>query len=448
MNQVRSTAIWGIRYGLPGLVLRGAARRGDLIARLAIDPGIREEPFAAYDQLRARGPLVDNRVVSATATHRVANAVLRDERFVASPSAGPTATLDRLLNAILDPAALGPVDPPSLLTIHPPQHTRIRRLVSRAFTARAIAALGTRVREIAEELLDRIAEGPAAFDLIDAYAAPLPVIVIAEILGVPADMREQFLKWGNDAALTLDPGLRWRDYRRAERSLRELHRWLDGHLARLRREPGSDLLSQLVRLVDDGDRLSDLELRATALLILGAGFETTVNLIGNAVPLLLAHPDQLATLRTEPGGWGNAVDEVLRYDSPVQVTVRQARADADIAGLTVPNGRAVVIMLGGVNHDPEVFADPHRFAVTRANAAEHLAFSAGIHFCLGAQLAKLEASIALEALFDRFPDLATNGTPVRRGNRVLRGFEHLPVRTAPGREASRPGAEQAAQEAQ
>jgi hypothetical protein len=428
MNNVRSTAIWGIRYGLPGLALRGAARRGDLIARLAIDPGIREQPFAAYDELRARGPLVANRIVDATATHRVANAVLRDERFVASPSAGPTATLDRLLTAILDPAALGPVDPPSLLTIHPPQHTRIRRLVSRAFTARAIAALGTRVREIADELLDRIADGPATFDLIDAYAAQLPVIVIAEILGVPTTMREQFLQWGNDAALTLDPGLRWHDYRRAERSLRDLHRWLDQHLARLRRAPGSDLLSQLVRLVDDGDRLTDVELRATALLILGAGFETTVNLIGNAVPLLLAHPDQLATLRTEPRGWANAVHEVLRYDSPVQVTVRQARADAEVAGRQVPKGRAVVIMLGGVNHDPEVFTDPHRFDVTRPNAAEHLAFSAGIHYCLGAQLATLEATTALEALFDRFPDLATGGAPVRRGNRVLRGFEHFPMR--------------------
>jgi cytochrome P450 len=213
---------------------------------------------------------------------------------------------------------------------------------------------------------------------------------------------------------------------------------LGDHIATLRRNPGDDLLSELVKINQDGDRLSDEELRVNTLLLLGAGFETTVNLIGNAVALLLEHRDQLEALQADPSGWPNAVDEVLRYDSPVQVTVRVANRATEVAGEPVPAGRAFVLMLGAANRDPEVFSDPDRFDVTRPDARLHLAFSAGIHYCLGAQLARLEAAIALQTLFERFPDLALAGTPVRRGTRVLHGFEHLPVaaRVAATRAAS------------
>jgi hypothetical protein len=202
---------------------------------------------------------------------------------------------------------------------------------------------------------------------------------------------------------------------------------LDEHIADLRRAPGDDLLSELVQISEDGDRLTDQELRVNTLLLLGAGFETTVNLIGNAVALLLQHPDQLAELRFDPAGWPNAVDEVLRYDSPVQVTVRVAREDTELAGQPMKAGQALVLMLGAANRDPAVFTDPDRFDVTRPEARLHLAFSAGIHYCLGAQLARLEASIALQALFERFPDLATAAPPTRRRTRVLHGFEKFPV---------------------
>ena len=426
----RSATAWAIRYGLPGLVIRTSARRGDLIARTTVDPVLLADPFEAYDEMRARCPIVANRGISATAHHHVANRILRDDAFLAGPAPAPTRLLERVLSAAIDPRALGPSDPPSLLAIHPPQHARIRKLVSHAFTPRSIAALAPRIQDVAGELLDHVATGPERFDLIGDYAALLPVTVIAEIIGVPAGMRRQFLEWGNQAALTLDPGLSWRDYRSAERAIRESHDWLDLHIARLRRHPGSDLLSQLIAVRDGSDRLSDTELRVTTLLLLGAGFETTVNLIGNAVRLLLAHPDQLAALREKPEGWGNAVDEVLRYDSPVQITLRTAKADTEVAGQTIRAGRSVVVSLGGANRDPAVFTDPHRFDVTRPNAREHLAFSAGIHYCLGAQLARLEASIALQALFERFPSLALSGTPTRRGTRVLRGYEHLPVARA------------------
>jgi cytochrome P450 len=284
-----------------------------------------------------------------------------------------------------------------------------------------------RVEQIATELLDAM-EGQDHVDLVEAYCAPLPVRVIAEVLGVPPEMQPKMLEWGNAAAVTLDPALRYRQFRDAAHALRQIHAWLADHLVRLRRDPGDDLLSRLATLEDEGESLDEVELRVTALLVIGAGFETTVNLLGNAVTQLLAHPDQLQALKDDPSGWPNAVDEVLRYDSPVQVTVRIAGEDTEVWGHQIPEGRFVSLMLGGANRDPQVFADPQRFDVTRDNARDHLAFSSGIHYCLGASLARLEGALGLRMLFDRFPHLAIDGEPVRREMRVLRGYEHLPVR--------------------
>jgi hypothetical protein len=424
MRWARSAIVWFIRYGLPGFVIKRFARRGDLIARSAVDPTVHDDPADFYRQLREMGPVAGNRVIGASAHHAVVSKVLRSEAFRANPGGGPTALLDKIMLAAIDPRALGPVDIPSLLAIEPPQHTRIRRLVSHAFTPRAIAGYADTIREISDGLLDRAGD---RFDLIDDYASRLPVAVIAKIMGIPDDMHDELLGIGNDAALTLDPAMSWRDFRAADRAVRHAGVLLDEHIADLRRAPGDDLLSELVQISEDGDRLTDQELRVNTLLLLGAGFETTVNLIGNAVALLLQHPDQLAELRFDPAGWPNAVDEVLRYDSPVQVTVRVAREDTELAGQPMKAGQALVLMLGAANRDPAVFTDPDRFDVTRPEARLHLAFSAGIHYCLGAQLARLEASIALQALFERFPDLATAAPPTRRRTRVLHGFEKFPV---------------------
>jgi cytochrome P450 len=314
------------------------------------------------------------------------------------------------------------VDPPSLLAVDPPDHTRYRKLVSKVFTPRAIEALRPRIRELAHELLDRV-PSDRPFDLVDGYAKVLPLTMICEILGVPDELRSDVLHTADAGALLLDPGLTYRQYRYAQSAVREAHRQLGEHIERLRRAPGPDLLSQLAQRGE----LTDLELRSTALLVIGAGFETTVNLIANAVVDLLAHADQLAALRAEPAGWANAVEEVLRFDSPVQVTIRHAKTDVTVGGHPIPAGRAMLVLLAAANRDPEVFADPHTFDVTRANAREHLAFSAGVHFCLGATLARIEAATALEVLFERMPELVVAGPPVRRGTRVLRGYEHLPV---------------------
>lgn len=429
-RRVRSRTTWALRYGVPGFAIRAASRRGDLIARTAADPALRLDPFAAYDEVRSRGPIFDGRLVSATASWSVANHMLRDEAFLVGPGTAPTPRLQAILSRAIDPWALGPADVPSLLALDGLEHTRIRRLVSKAFNARTVAAMAARIRTVADELLDAIeAAGGSSFDLVSQYASLLPVTMIAEILGVPASMHSDFQRIADQAAVTLDPGLTWVDFKRADDAIREAHVLLRDHIAQLRRTPGSSLLSKLIAVTDGPDRLTDAELRTTALLLLGAGFETTQNLIGNAVALLLEHPQQLAGLRADPSGWDNAVDEVLRFDSPVQLTLRIAGESSVIEGVPVPQGRPVVIMIGGANRDPDVFDQPDRFDVTRPNARDHLSFSAGAHYCVGAQLARIEASIGLQALFERFPDVELDEPPVRRGTRTLRGYEHLRLTT-------------------
>jgi cytochrome P450 len=285
------------------------------------------------------------------------------------------------------------------------------------------------MQQLANDLLDGLAASGAngPVDLVERYAALLPVTVISEILGVPLSMQEKFLQWGNGAAVTLDIGIGLGEFRRAESDITALQTWMSGHFQRLRDNPGDDLLSKLVTVEDAEGGLTEIELAGTAMLLLGAGFETTVNLIGNGAVLLVEHPDQLARLQEQPDLWGTAVEEVLRYDSPVQRTARVAMADTEIAGHRVPQGALVACLLGGANRDPAVFDDPHTFDVSRANARDHLAFSAGVHFCLGAALARMEGQIGLQTLFDRFPTLALAGEPHRRGTRVLRGYDAIPV---------------------
>ena len=319
-----------------------------------------------------------------------------------------------------------------MLAVEPPDHTRYRRLVSKVFTARAVESLRPGVQAVADQLLDDVerdlADGPV--DLVASYANLLPVMVIARILGVPADEHAHVLALGNQVAPSLDLGLTWREYREVQCGLLAFNAWVEAHLQRLRRDPGDDLLSQLVTAEDEGARLSDVELRSTAGLLLGAGFETTVNLLGSGAALLMDTPDALALLQAEPHRFPDAVEEALRVESPVQLTGRIAHRDSEVAGVAVPAGRLVTTLLGGANRDPAVFADPHRFDVTRPNAREHLSFSGGRHFCLGAALARLEGEVGLRALFERLPDLQRVPGARRRGTRVLRGWERLPVTRA------------------
>jgi cytochrome P450 len=429
------TIRWAARHGLAKTVLARHAKRGNLDARLMTEAGLRADPFAAYDEIRARGPISSGPFALTSASHSVCGSVLRSDQFGVELRPQQLPGLARRVLAATRGGALTPVDPPSMLAVDPPTHTRYRRLVSKVFTPRAIEALRPRMELLATELLDDLADGgrTGPVDLVGRYAALLPVTVIAEILGVPAAMRDQFLQWGNGGAVTLDIGIGLREFRQAEADLTALRAWMTEHFRRLRTDPGDDLLSQLVQVQDAEGGLTELELAGTAMLLLGAGFETTVNLIGNGTVQLVRHPDELARLRAHPDMWANAVEEVLRYDSPVQRTARVAMADTEIAGQAVRAGSLVACLLGGANRDPEVFTDPHRFDVGRTNARDHLAFSAGVHFCLGAALARMEGQIGLQALFDRFPDLELAGDPHRRGTRVLRGYDRIPVRLAGAR---------------
>ncbi|HKR48545.1 MAG TPA: cytochrome P450 [Pseudonocardiaceae bacterium] len=425
-----------VRHGLVRRAVYRQLRAGDLGSRLMVDPEVRENPFPYYDQLRDQGRIVSSGLALITAHHDICQTVLRSPDFGQlrlDRLPGPL----RLAMKIGGRPVLGPIEPPSMLATDPPHHTRYRKLVTRAFSARAVTAMRSRIEDIAEELLDEIARstpttGPDAgdptVDLVERYASLLPATVIAEMLGAPVAMRRQFLEWGTGASLSLDIGLSYPDFRRSEHDLTALHRWMLNHFAEIRRAPRDGILSALVTAHDQGDRLSLDELSSIAMLLLAAGFETTVNLLGNGAVLLLRHPDQLDVLRAQPQRWAGAVEEILRYESPVQRTGRVALRDTEVAGRRVTAGSLIILLLGGANRDPTVFTDPNRFDVQRTDADQNLAFSSGIHYCIGAALARMEGEIGLRALFQRFPDLTLTGPPHRRPTRVLRGYDTIPVR--------------------
>ncbi len=314
-----------------------------------------------------------------------------------------------------------------MLMTDPPQHTEFRRLVARSFAPRSIATLEARIAEITTELLDAL-EHRSAVDLVADYAAQLPAAVITELLGVPAADTQRVLGWGSTVAPLLDIGIRWTAFRDAIEGLRDVDVYLTEHFRRLRSN-GADGTPFSAMALEGG--LADRELKSNAALLIGAGVETTVNLIGNGIAALLDHPDQLALLRDDPALWPAAVEEILRFDSPVQMTARTAHCDKEIAGVCVPKGAVVVLLLGGANRDPGVFDDPARFDITRPNAKEHLAFASGVHVCLGAALARIEGATALRELFARFPALRLHAPAEPRGLVNLHGYRHLPALVTP-----------------
>ena len=354
--------------------------------------------------------------------HRICREVLRDKRF------GVTAPADfelpwplRGLISRTDPGVANPVEPPAMVIVDPPDHTRYRQLVAQSFTPRAIDTLSSRVAEVTRELIDRIAATPQP-DLIADFAAELPVAIIADILDLPADTHSRLLEWGHSGSPLLDIGIGWKTYRRAIDGLRGVDQYLNEHFRQLRAgQPGDNPFS---RLAADGT-LTDRELTANAALIIGAGFETTVNLIGNGIVMLLQHREQLDQLRDDPHLWPAAIEEILRIDSPVQMTARTAGCEVEIAGHHIAAGDMIALLLGGANRDPHVFTHPDTFDITRANARDHLAFGSGVHACLGAALARIEGAIALRELFAAFPDLRLTAPPQRRGLVNLHGYTRL-----------------------
>jgi cytochrome P450 len=422
------TARWVVLHGLGRFATRRWAAQGDPQARLIADPAVRENPYPIFEEIRAGGDLVPTRLGFISASHAVAFSVLRSDDFRTTSVSSSVLPRLQWIERSTRSGALHPLEPPSLLSVEPPTHTRYRTLVSSVFTARAVAAMRGDVQAVADRLLDELTAENGPIDIVERYCAKLPVAIISDILGVSDTDRELVLEFGDHVAPSLDFALPYRQFRTVERGLVAFDRWLADHIARLRRRPGDDLMSKLIHATADGQQLTDEEVRATAGLVLAAGFETTVNLLGNGVRLLTDHPDQLQILRDEPEHWPNAVDEILRLESPVLLTARVANRDTEVAGCPVPKDSFLVVTLAGANRDPAVFTEPNVFDVRRENASRHLAFSGGRHFCLGAALARAEGEVGLRTLFDRFPDVAAAGPGVRRPTRVLRGWASLPVR--------------------
>ncbi|HYU14595.1 MAG TPA: cytochrome P450 [Candidatus Acidoferrum sp.] len=324
----------------------------------------------------------------------------------------------------------------SFLAHDPPDHTRLRRLVSKAFTARLVERLRPRISELVDSLLAAV---PGETDLISALAWPIPVAIISELLGVPAEDKSRFKSWSAALARGLDPDfmlppaeIAQREKARDEfvdyfRALADRRRGRGNSPIGRGNENGggNDLLSALVAVSDQGDMLTEAELLATCILLLVAGHETTVNLIGNGALALLRHPDQLAWFRAHPEAVAGAVEELLRYDPPVQLTARSALEDLELNGHRMRRGQVILMLIGAANRDPAVFPDPDRLDLTRV-PERHLSFGLGIHYCLGAPLARLEGQIALSKLFQR--EVSQAGEVSYRDNLILRGLATLPVR--------------------
>jgi cytochrome P450 len=388
------------------------------------DPHRVADPYPTYAWLRAARPLWrPTERVYVLSRHEDCAAVLRDPRFGRSE--------EGLRVRRAGPAGEATADEPavrSFLALNPPDHTRLRRLVSRAFTPARVRDLGPRIEAIAAELIDTASASGGPVDLIAALASPLPVTVISELLGVPSADYDRLVAWSDALARGLDPGflISAEDRERQQLARVEFGAYLSELIAERRRSPGDDLVSALAGVVDDGDVLSEEELIATCILLLVAGHETTTSLMGSAVLGLLQHPDQLARLRAEPGLMTGAVEEFLRYDPPVQLTARVALTDASIGARPVAAGSAALMLLGAANRDPALCANPDDLDITRP-PTHHLSFGQGIHFCLGAPLARLETQIVLRLLLQRPDDLGLAGEPAWKENTVLRGLRSLPV---------------------
>ncbi|ONH28876.1 cytochrome P450 [Pseudofrankia asymbiotica] len=381
----------------------------------------RTNPFPLYTRALELGPVA---VIAdgwyLVSSHAAVNRVLRDPRFgIAEPADGSTEH-DAL-------AALNR----SILRANPPGHGRMRSLISSVFTPRRVAALRPAVEKAVDLLLDGLSDAGAdgaPFDFMEEFAFQLPVSVICELLGVPVADRHRFRAPAADLTVALELTADPADLEPAGAAARELSRYFRELITERRGDPGGDLISALIaaRDTDDG-RLSDVELVANLVVLLVAGFETTTNLLGNGLAILFERPRLTARLRSGDVPIAGFVEEVLRYDSPVQATLRVARADGlAVDGRPIPKGGQLVLLIGSANRDPDRYPDPGGFDPTRVGGAP-LAFGAGAHVCLGNSLARLEAGTAFPRLLDRFPDLAPAGAPTRRDRLVLRGYETLPV---------------------
>jgi cytochrome P450 len=389
-------------------------------------PEFRRDPYPFYRSLQTKHPVYFSPVLRGWILSRYSDVVevLQDSRF----------SVDRRQAKIfqrLQPfASLRPdfteAITRSLLMVDPPDHTRLRRLVNKAFTPRVVENLRPRIQVVVDELLDRV-EKQGEMDLIRDLAYPLPVIVISEMLGIASDDHAKFKEWSDALTALVDPMQAEDGMGPAQDAYVQLSAYLRSVFEERRREPRQDLISALVSVEEQGDSLTDAELLSLSALILAAGHETTTNLLGNAVLALLRNPSERRRLQDDPSLIASAVEEFLRYDSPVQITDRVATQDCEVAGQAVRKGVLVGLILAAANRDPEQFAEPDRLDVGRRDN-RHIAFGHGAHFCLGASLARTEAQIAISTLLRRFPDFDGERDPQEwKRSTVLRGPMSLPL---------------------
>jgi cytochrome P450 len=397
-----------------------------------LDPAVHTDPLGWFTRVRERGPVVESRAPDGTPLLLVTRDadvrfVLSDPRFVTSATAVDGAPDPRA--ALMEEMGIPPEAIPymnqSILDAAGADHTRLRKLVSRAFTVRRVAELRPRVQQITDALLDRLAAEDGVVDLVPGFCYPLPITVISELVGVPEGERDQWREWATAMFArdldTIGPAV--------TAMVAHCHELVE----RRRAEPADDLVTGLVHAQEaDGDRLSDVEMVTMILTLVIAGHETTSSLLGRAVPALLAAPDQLERLRRAPEGWPDAVAELMRIESPILVTrARYATEDVEIAGTTVRRGELVQPLLLSANTDPAVHVDPAAFDVARHHDGPgegHVGFGFGVHYCLGAALARQEIEVALSTLFTRFPNLVIEGEPEPFSGLGFRRFTTMPVR--------------------
>ncbi|MEV2211005.1 cytochrome P450 [Streptomyces sp. NPDC050997] len=391
------------------------------------DPAFVAHPYPAYAELRERGRVLryeptDQWLVSH---HADVSALLRDRRL------GRTYQ-HRFTHEDFGRTAPPPEHEPfhtlndhGMLDLEPPDHTRIRRLVSKAFTPRTVERLRPYVHGLAGELVSALVEAGGG-DLLTDVAEPLPVAVIAEMLGIPEADRAPLRPWSADICGMYELNPSQETAARAVRASVEFSDYLRELIAARRREPGDDLISGLIAAHDEGDRLTEQEMISTAVLLLNAGHEATVNATVNGWWALFRNPDQLAALRADHSLVPSAVEELMRYDTPLQLFERWVLDDIEIDGTVIPRGAEIAMLFGSANHDPAVFRDPERLDLTREDNP-HISFSAGIHYCIGAPLARIELAASMTALLEKAPTLSLTAEPVRKPNFVIRGLEGLSV---------------------
>ncbi|AEY90664.1 MULTISPECIES: cytochrome P450 [Streptomyces] len=391
------------------------------------DPAFVADPYPAYAELRARGRVIRYEPTDQWLVphHADVSALLRDRR------------LGRTYQHRFGHEEFGRTPPPpehepfhtlndhGMLDLEPPDHTRIRRLVSKAFTPRTVERLRPYVEGLANDLVAALV-GNGGGDLLKDVAEPLPVAVIAEMLGIPEADRGQLRPWSADICGMYELNPSEETAARAVRASVEFSDCLRELIAARREDPGDDLISGLIAAHDEGDRLTEQEMISTAVLLLNAGHEATVNATVNGWWALFRNPDQLAALRADHSLIPSAIEELMRYDTPLQLFERWVLDDIEIDGTTVPRGSEIAMLFGSANHDPAVFTDPARLDLTRKDNP-HISFSAGIHYCIGAPLARLELTASMTALLRQAPTLTPTEEPTRKPNFVIRGLEGLGV---------------------